>query len=113
MPGWIKDPKDPRRPLVQEKGDYVSETFAKNSEAGKTHVVFPSHPGKGHDVYPYRRPDNVFDETEYPRLKHARTARPSENVLFGRCVAAGSPRPAFQCCRSGTPASSTARSRTA
>ena len=25
--------------------------------------------GKGHDVYPYRRPDNVFDVTEYPRLK--------------------------------------------
>ncbi|GLY40455.1 type IV secretion protein Rhs [Amycolatopsis sp. NBRC 101858] len=69
MPGWIKDPNDPRRPLVQEKWDYVSETFAKNSEAGKTHVVFPSHPGKGHDVYPYRRPDNVFDVTEYPRLK--------------------------------------------
>ncbi|MDT7802111.1 MAG: hypothetical protein QOI78_5544, partial [Actinomycetota bacterium] len=32
-------------------------------------MVFPSHPGQGHDVYPYRRPDNVFDETEYPRLK--------------------------------------------
>ncbi|MET8999463.1 DUF6531 domain-containing protein [Amycolatopsis sp. NPDC004169] len=69
MPGWIKDPNDPRRPLVQEKWDYVSDTFAKNAEAGKTHVVFPSYPGKGHDVYPYRRPDNVFDETEYPRLK--------------------------------------------
>ncbi|WP_326950711.1 DUF6531 domain-containing protein [Amycolatopsis sp. NBC_01307] len=69
MPGWIKDPKDPRRPLVQEKWDYVSETFAKNSEAGKTHVVFPSYPGKGHDVYPFRRSDNVFDVTEYPRLK--------------------------------------------
>ncbi|MET8854005.1 DUF6531 domain-containing protein [Amycolatopsis sp. NPDC004625] len=69
MPGWIKDPKDPRAPLVQEKWDYVSDTFAKNAQAGKTHVVFPSYPGKGHDIYPHRRDNNVFDLTEYPRLK--------------------------------------------
>ncbi|MFE5565797.1 DUF6531 domain-containing protein [Amycolatopsis japonica] len=68
MPGWINDPKDPRRPLVQEKWDYVSETFAKNSNKD-THVVFPYWPGKGHDIYPHRREDNVFDVTEYPRLE--------------------------------------------
>lgn len=56
MPGWIKDPKDPRRPLVQEKWDYVSETFAKNSEAGKTHVVFPSHHDRTDYERPYRAP---------------------------------------------------------
>jgi len=68
MPGWINDPKDPRKPLVQEKWDYVSDTFAKNSNKD-THVVFPSWPGKGHDIYPHRREDNVFKVTEYPRLE--------------------------------------------
>ncbi|WP_051174011.1 DUF6531 domain-containing protein [Amycolatopsis orientalis] len=68
MPGWINDPNDPRKPLVQEKWDYVSETFAKNSNKD-THVVFPSWPGKGHDIYPHRRDDNVFKVTEYPRLE--------------------------------------------
>lgn len=68
MPGWINDPNDPRKPLVQEKWDYVSETFAKNSNKD-THVVFPYWPGKGNDIYPHRREDNVFDVTEYPRLE--------------------------------------------
>jgi hypothetical protein len=68
MPGWINKPDDPNKPLVQAKWDYVSETFAKNSNQD-THVVFPSWPGKGHDIYPHRREDNVFKVTEYPRLE--------------------------------------------
>jgi hypothetical protein len=69
MPDWIKDPKDPRRALVQEKWDYVSETFAKNSEAGKTHVVFPSPPGRGPRDLPVPALGQRVDETEYPRLE--------------------------------------------
>ncbi len=67
MPGWINKPDDPNKPLVQEKWDHVSETFAKNSNKD-THVVFPSWPGKEHDIYPHRREDNVWKVTEYPRL---------------------------------------------
>ncbi|SFW79127.1 DUF6531 domain-containing protein [Amycolatopsis australiensis] len=95
MPGWVDDKmkKDPdqgywshgdhgtsntdQKNFVGQKWDYASETFAKNSTPD-THVVFPGRPGKetstgipnpDGDVYPYRRPDNIFDKIEYPKLE--------------------------------------------
>ncbi|HEY3463641.1 MAG TPA: RHS repeat-associated core domain-containing protein, partial [Amycolatopsis sp.] len=95
MPGWVDDKmkQDPnqgywshgdhgtsnadQKNFVGEKWDYASETFAKNSTPD-THVVFPDKPGKetstgipnpDGDVYPYRRPDNIFDKIEYPKLE--------------------------------------------
>ncbi|MBN6033669.1 RHS repeat-associated core domain-containing protein [Amycolatopsis sp. 195334CR] len=66
-----------QKKLVSEKWDYASETFAKNSKED-THVVFPDKPGDktstgipnpNGDIYPYRRPDNIFDKIEYPKLE--------------------------------------------
>ncbi|WP_439380737.1 DUF6531 domain-containing protein [Amycolatopsis lexingtonensis] len=95
MPGWVDDKmmKDPgkgywshgdhgtsnldQKTFVKEKWDHASETFAKNSNAD-THVVFPDKPGAqtstgipnpDGDIYPYRRPDNIFDEIEYKKLE--------------------------------------------
>jgi RHS repeat-associated protein len=95
MPGWVDDKmmKDPdkgywshgdhgtsnldQKNFVKEKWDHASETFAKNSTPD-THVVFPDKPGKetstgipnpNGDIYPYRRPDNIFDKIEYPKLE--------------------------------------------
>jgi RHS repeat-associated protein len=71
MPGW-----NPNDAEVGRKWTDASETFAKNSNAD-THVVFPDKPGSvtstgipnpNGDIYAYRRPDNVFDVTEYPKL---------------------------------------------
>lgn len=72
MPGW-----DPGNKLVGHKWDVASETFAKNSTPD-TRVVFPDKPSSQTstgipnphgDIYPYRRPDNVFDKIEYPKLE--------------------------------------------
>ncbi|MER6664394.1 DUF6531 domain-containing protein [Amycolatopsis japonica] len=82
MPGWINDPKDPNKALVQEKWDFVSETFAKNSTKD-THVVFPGWPGKGFDTFPYRRDDNVFKVTEYPRLQEMGVDITKHNSITG------------------------------
>ncbi|MBK1789206.1 DUF6531 domain-containing protein, partial [Prauserella cavernicola] len=67
-----------QKKFVSEKWDHASETFAKNSkDASETHVVFPDKPGaqtstgtdNPGDIYDYRRPDNIFDKIEYPKLE--------------------------------------------
>ncbi|MBB4685759.1 DUF6531 domain-containing protein [Amycolatopsis jiangsuensis] len=80
MPGWVNDPNDPRKALVEEKWKYVSERWANNSP-GSAHVVFPGRPDAHSridlsskesgpdDIYSHRREGNVWDTIEYPRLR--------------------------------------------
>lgn len=68
VPGWIKDPKDPRRQLVQEKMELRLRDLRQELPGRQGVRGLPRSPWEGPRHLPCRREDNVFKVTEHPRL---------------------------------------------